>query len=363
MATTETPGAAPKDEQSDAAAAAAAGGAPPPPPPEPEIKRGKARSVVEAMMPLVEAYAGRFATQIDVPDAESKTGLFTPREEAVLAAAGRKGFAEALEYTSRRYAVPGATPYEATWSNGEMKTPDALQLFSLFRAGSAFLGDGDDPATDTPGTPSTPEPQVELLAVKPGEYPYSNAPVTPAEARRAAYMQRIETPPPPAMLASQAGNGYAIVPAHTGNGSGGQAAMMYSYGSAQGTAVAHGAAWSHGGCQCSSCAGGATGFAFPPARYDEAGKCKSLFSISCETQWRLRECFKVALCDTLRCVSSEMCEDGQIKPNPDFKRCLEQFLCTIVACLPEAICPPEAPQAGCLPGGTTACGCNFAVGK
>ncbi len=369
MATTEHPEEAPGAEEAKAAEAAA--GAPPPdaPPPdappedpELEIRRTRSRAVIETLMPLVEAYAGRVNIEAAQLQTRGRIGIFTAGEEAALAAAGRKAFAETVQYTSRHYAAAGAQPFEAIAEDGKVKTPDALQLLSLVKAANAFVaGSGEREPAQAPEPP-----QVVLLAVKPGEYPYADAPLTPAEARRAAYMQRIETPPPQAMLMSQPGGASAIVPVQ----SSGQAAMMrassHAHGSGYGSAMSlpgagYGAAG--GGCGCAACAGGRAGFAFPDARYKEDGSCKSILSISCETQWRLHECFKIALCDALRCIGGELCEDGRFKPNPDFKPCLEQFVCTLVACLPEAICPTDSPQACCLPGDAVSCGCNFAVGK
>lgn len=115
-------------------------------------------------------------------------------------------------------------------------------------------------------------------------------------------------------------------------------------------------------CGCSSCQSGAR--VFPPARRNEKGECESLFSISCETKWRLRECFKQSLCDLLRCVGDELCdEDGRIVQGkkPDLGKCLEGLVCSLVDCLPEAICPPPPPSTLCITQTLSDCDCNFTV--
>jgi hypothetical protein len=104
---------------------------------------------------------------------------------------------------------------------------------------------------------------------------------------------------------------------------------------------------------------------FPPARYDADGKCKSVLSISCETKSRVRECFKQSLCDLLRCVGEEVCEDGRFAKakKPDLGKCLEGFVCSLLTCLPEAICPPPPPSTVCLNQPVSDCDCNYAVGS
>lgn len=119
------------------------------------------------------------------------------------------------------------------------------------------------------------------------------------------------------------------------------------------------------------CGGGGQEMHFPTARYRDDGSCAPLGEISCETQWRIRECFKVAFCDLLRCMAEEFCEDGRFVTNadnnvnrePDVGRCLEGFVCSILTSLPEAICPPPPKQTSscCPPGSAQDCRCNFAV--
>ena len=117
------------------------------------------------------------------------------------------------------------------------------------------------------------------------------------------------------------------------------------------------------GCSCGSgggaCSCGGAGRHFPPARRDEDGKCANIFEISCETRWQIRECFKVAFCDLLRCVGDELCEAEE----PELRECLEDFLCSFIKCLPDAICPPPECCEPCCPADDEpSCHCNFAVG-
>jgi hypothetical protein len=97
------------------------------------------------------------------------------------------------------------------------------------------------------------------------------------------------------------------------------------------------------------------------ARYDDEGNCAKVTSISCETRWELRDCFKVALCDFLSCVADEMCTDGKFVDWPDasqMKDCFGNALCTLLQCLPNAICGPKQDME-CLP--PPALECNYAV--
>ena len=98
------------------------------------------------------------------------------------------------------------------------------------------------------------------------------------------------------------------------------------------------------------------------ARHDADGNCEGLFSISCETRWRIRECVKVSFCDLLRCMGDEFCERPSGK-RPDISGCLEDFLCSLLHCLPDAICPPPAAHDCCPPRQISSCHCNYAVGE
>ena len=117
---------------------------------------------------------------------------------------------------------------------------------------------------------------------------------------------------------------------------------------------------------CSSCGGINASFASSSnvARYDENGECASTSDISCETRWRLRDCFKVAVCEFLTCVGEEFCQDGSFK-TPAGKSasdvlldCLGSAACSALQCVPNAICAPR-PDDSCIP--PPALECNFAV--
>lgn len=122
------------------------------------------------------------------------------------------------------------------------------------------------------------------------------------------------------------------------------------------------------GCSCGSkssgricsCGSGTGARRFSPARYDEDGECAPIGNISCETRWRVRECFKIAFCDFLRCLGDQYCE----KEETDIGECLDDFLCSLLTCLPDAICPPPEPcEPCCPPHHVSDCHCNFAVGE
>lgn len=124
---------------------------------------------------------------------------------------------------------------------------------------------------------------------------------------------------------------------------------------------------------CTSC--GCTSFQTTAvARYDENGDCANLGKISCETQWKMRDCLKVALCEFLGCLGDEFCKDGTFKrpvevdPLTGLEEekdlgdvllcCLGNATCSVLHCLPSAICGPQQNN-DCIP--PPALECNFAV--
>lgn len=114
------------------------------------------------------------------------------------------------------------------------------------------------------------------------------------------------------------------------------------------------------GCGCGT---GSPGHSHAsPARYRDDGSCAPVQVVSCDTRWRLRECFKTALCDMLRCMADEVCDEGRFAPAPDLGACLEGFVCSLLHCLPDAICPPAPPEPCCQGEVAPSCTCNFAVG-
>ena len=254
----------------------------------------------------------------------------------------------------------------------------AIAAYALFQCASH--GDGNNGDGENPKAPSG--QNVAYIAVAPGEYQYVSGPLSPTQIRRSAMRERAYGQPQLAMLARR-DNRFEVMP-ETG---GGQSAMMMrgpmtaeQYGRQALGARGMGMGMSHGGCGCGGSCGGSGscgcgcsscgtggGFAFSPARRKEDGECDSLFKISCETKWRVRECFKHSLCDLLRCVGDKLCEDDKLSttvtPGKALVECLEGFVCSLVNCLPEAICPPPPPSSVCITQTLNDCDCNFAVGS
>ena len=106
------------------------------------------------------------------------------------------------------------------------------------------------------------------------------------------------------------------------------------------------------------------------ARYDEQGNCASPGQISCETQWQMRDCLKLAFCEFLSCLGNQMCVDSKFEMPVDAATgetktvgevllcCLGESFCTVLHCLPEAICGPRQDN-DCIP--PPALECNYAV--
>lgn len=330
--------------------------------------QGVAVKGLTAVLPLVEVYAARRA--VDESGADDPAGEGISRgEQAVLRAAGQKAFLELLEITSKNFpAYEGAPGFSAAAVDGQMPTPHLAHLMSLAMAAMRLLGGDDDQPSDEPPEPPQvvipPEQTLLYVATAPGEYAIHSGPLTPREIRRSAMRQRSYAPPAPMMMVSAANaRQLKLAPAA-------EASMQQTVAVGRQTGCGCGRSTA-GACGC------AAGVARSPARYRADGSCESITSVSCDTRWRIRECFKLALCDLLRCVGDELCEDGRIAANaqPDFGKCLETFVCSLVTCLPDAICPPPAkPCSPCCvrpeaaSGGSgrlldPACACNYAVGE
>lgn len=346
--------------------------------------QGAAVGSVRALLPLVELYAARRVA--DEPEGDQKGTLgFKRGENAVLRAAGRKAFLEMLEIASHTHpAYEGAPTFSAAAVDGRVQTPHLAHLLALAAAIQALLaaeanGDGGDGDGDNPAPNIPPEQSVVFIATAPGEYVLRSGPMTPRDIRRIAMRQRSLTPPPPAVLASAANARelrFAAAEMQPAQALMKRQTQMQTQIDRRQTdyIVAPALSASVGGCACgrpaSSCQCGSR-FSRSLARYDKDGDCASVFDISCETRWRVRECFKVALCDMLRCLGDELCEDGRLAEEPDLGACLEGFLCSVLTCLPDAICPPPAKPCSpccttdsCLPApGASSCGCNYAVGE
>jgi hypothetical protein len=232
-----------------------------------------------------------------------------------------------------------------------------------------LLGGDDDRPSDEPQEPPPavvpPEQTLLYVATAPGEYAIHSGPLTPREIRRSAMRQRSYAPPAPMMLVSHSNaRQLKLAPAA-------EATMQETVAVGTYTGCGCGRASTGVGCGCGA------GVSRSPARYRADGSCESITTVSCDTRWRIRECFKVALCDLLRCLGDELCEDGRLAANakPDFGRCLETFVCSLVTCLPDAICPPpdrpgspccvrpQAAACGSARLSDPACECNYAVGE
>lgn len=361
-------------------------------------------------IPMLELYTGTTRKREEHDESEGdgggleKLGL-TRGEAGVVRKAFTKGMLEALEISSVTHPVyDGAPVYRAFNGDGVMEPPQMLHFLALGAAAAAMWRRWEA-SQDPPKPEPDPDPVImvpldrafEPVALRPGEY--VAAPLTSVEIRRYAMRQRSLNPPRLAMLA-YSGDPRSVMPVETralsatgtashqgalaanspirGGRGMAQARVAYAPGQAPGCACGErpkgGCGCGHAGpgscgdrCGCggrSSCScGGSHGRSFPPARHDEDGSCASLFSISCETRWRIRDCLKVSFCDLLRCVGDELCEREEGK-SVDLGKCLEDFICSFLQCLPDAICPPpERCEPVCRPKTIESCKCNFAVGE
>ncbi|SNR51273.1 hypothetical protein SAMN06265378_106192 [Paracoccus sediminis] len=360
---------------------------------------GKAALVgLRGTVPMLELYSGttRKAEQDRDGDGGGLENLgFSRGEAGVIRKAFTKGILESLEISSITHPVyDGAPVYHAYNADGVMQPPHMVHFLSLGAAGSAIWrrweASRDPPKPEPVPVVTIPAAQtVAFVATAPGEYEYIAAPQTASDIRRYAMRQRSLNPPRLAMLA-HSGDPGSIRPvgprmiSEPNPLSGTRAWSKASPNRGRTTALQVGTTFPPSrrqgcgcggipadgcGCGCggtSSCdcgCGGQEARAFPPARRDDDGGCVSIFSISCETRWRIRDCLKVSFCDFLRCVGDELCEREE-GDEIDLRECLEDFLCSFLTCLPDAICPPPQPCKPCCPPRLIeSCHCNFAVGE
>ena len=205
------------------------------------------------------------------------------------------------------------------------------------------------------------EDPVLLTAVTAEDYRYLNMPVLPNTIRRVALNER------EMMLARRAGGGQT----------GGSNVMSQNLFSSTGQGFPASATGEYAAptstSRCSSCGISGASESFSAARYDADGNCMDTMCISCETKWRVRDCVKLAVCEFITCIASEVCADGSFRMpkkideagnevDKDFGEvlldCLGGAMCTTLNCLPEAICGPRNEEA-CIP--PPALECNFAV--
>ncbi|MBK4216485.1 hypothetical protein JJJ17_11160 [Paracoccus caeni] len=300
-------------------------------------------------------------------------------EALVVRRAAGKALLESIEISSLLYPVyDGAPVYRMRGDNEQSNAPQLVHLLALGRAAAAIWARWN--ASQERPEPEVPEEEfhpasrtVAYVATAPGEYRYLSAPQQPAEIRRYAMRQRSLNMPQQAMLA-YSGNPSVLAPASMAR-AGAPVAVAGAGRAAAARSPSQSAARQHAdcGCGCGGSSGGAHdscgcgcgsghGRAFSPARYTDDGRCANLLSISCETRWRIRECFKMSFCDLLRCMGNELCDRDETT-RPDLGACVEDFICNLLHCLPEAICPPEAAEPCCGPAPADhSCGCSFAVG-
>lgn len=95
---------------------------------------------------------------------------------------------------------------------------------------------------------------------------------------------------------------------------------------------------------------------------------RGLLSMSPETKARLRECLASVTCELMLCLGDDVCVDGKVDfdrlaDNERLADCLSRALCTVIQCIPAAICPPSAPalEPTCAPSQRPRLPCNFAV--
>lgn len=347
------------------------------------------RAGVRTAMPMIEMYAAMRVSDVqleqdDVGGTPAPQFLdLTPQQAEVVKFAGTKVATEMLEIASITHPIyEGAAPYSALGIEGKQQAPHIRHVFSLYLAGKDYFNFGEDevpaPNPEIPIAQFNEQKSVAYLAVAPGEYVQSPGPLTPIAMKRAASRQRTYQEPEPAMLRSnnqpisqplvmgrsgQAVMASTVVPISAAQGSN-------AYVSAPARTAPQSSCGYGGGCGCGGgsdcgCGCGHThGHRnFPPTRYNDDGTCAPLGKVSCDTQWRVRECFKIAFCDMLRCLADEVCEDGQFAQEPDAGKCLEGFVCSLLHCLPDAICPPPEKDDCCAAAPEPSCNCNFAVGE
>ncbi|WNO11488.1 hypothetical protein [Teredinibacter sp. KSP-S5-2] len=368
-------------------------------------KKG-AVSGARLFMPLLEGYARSLNTEEKpdnrIPQGEAQT--FSGAEKKVLNASASKLFYEALALSSHMYPV-GSQTYKAERNpeTGKFPEPSLSNLLSLSKAARSLLGTekqqlqesltrSDIKSVEQNNTVSIPQGtpkqiRQQLVQQKQISQPVSlesqrtlnrninyanlnhanfNSPeVTQLNVQN--YSQRSNTALQKQQLSkgeqrmsnSEAfGNLYVMDQKRQtsqsrdcGCGSSNQASVNIL---------------SASGCGCQNKSA---------ARYDESGECAPLLEISCETKWRVRNCFKSYFCEVLYSTADQYrfelqaSENGDIDPETNevydrpeifsiFIENLGSNLVTLVECLPDAICHSENP---CCTYTDDSDNCHFAV--
>ena len=346
-------------------------------------------SSLKGAMPLFEAYSGKSARNLEKEskDAEAPRILdLNLGQSLVVKAAGTKLFHEMMEIASVTHPIYDGAPAYQMSVDGQMQTPHLLHFMALGAAASDLFGQ-EETKPERPEKPQEPEfPQTEnavaYLTVAPGEYEVATGPQSLTEIRRSGMRERSYNPPAKAMMAS---NNQPLVYSGTEATAFGHNSKVIPFSSRRlvaseamvdarpakqkfsggcGCGAAKGCSCGCGRGACDGTSGKCGHHPFGEARYEDDGSCAPTGKISCETQWRLRDCVKYAFCDMLRCMSEEMCDENcRLKEEANIGDCVEIFLCSLINCLPEAICPPKKPEKCCDPGHLSGCGCNYAVGS
>jgi len=327
---------------------------------------GLSLATVRASLPMLEMLTGLRASTVEGGDQPGAFG-FSRGEIAVLTRLATKVTLESIEIASVTDPVYEGAPAYVARIDGEWQEPHLVHLLALGLAVNRLWGGEDDKTdeADDQTPPPAADKTVVFLSVAPGEF-VAPGPMQPTEIRRMAMRQRVLNQPEPAMLLR-----------------GSDPATLVAASRAA-PAVAAGYGWPHSariapemmaqpamarrpscGCGRPGCEYCEKNHSFAPARVDKDGDCEPWFSISCDTRSRIRECFKIAFCDMLRCLGDEICDENcRFAENPDVMRCLESFVCSLLGCLPDAICPPNKPEPTyCLPAPCAPdCRRNFAVG-
>ena len=317
-------------------------------------------ATLRGALPLFEVYSAMRVDDVAIDDDRGKVNAvgLNPAQMKVVNAAVLKATTELIEITSVTHPVPGAKPYVAVNDRGQRQVPHLSHLISLWLAGQWFLGFRDNkfPGRDEeqPEEPAiAPDNRgVAYMAVAPGEFEETRGPIAPIDLRRSAMRMRTYYTPEPAIMANNnqpisqplrmtSGAQSTMVPLSAATGP--QMGVEPMQGGRAMASRVPGTSSCVSGGRCGPSNGLMRAGSMSPARYKADGTCESVWDISCETRWRIRECFKVAFCDMLRCLAEEICEDEKEAPAADTREtdCGEVFFCSLLRCLPDAICPPR----------------------
>lgn len=362
-------------------------------------KKG-AVSGARLFMPILEGYARSLNTEEKpdnrIPQGEAQT--FSGAEKKVLNASASKLFYEALALSSHMYPVGGQTyKAERNPDTGKFPEPSLSNLLSLSKAARSFWGSekqapsiaekNDLKVIEQNNTVSMPRGTPKQIRQQLVQQKQINQPVS-LESQRTLnrninyanlnspevtqlniqnYSQRSNTSLQKIQLSegeqrmnnSEAFGSLYVIDKKRQTSQGRDCGCGGSSQASVNTLSSSGC-----GCQNKSA-----------ARYDESGECAPLLEISCETKWRIRNCFKSYFCEVLYSTADQYrfelqaSENGDIDPDTNevydrpeifsiFIENLGSNLVTLVECLPDAICHSENP---CCTYTDDSDNCHFAV--